>query len=374
MRAVAGSLLLGLGGCGLFDDVPVDTGEDVDLGPSLSFQTSSGKTNENGRLRVKFQVPPGTASFQVTSTTEEYVLYEELVRPDGSKALDWLDWVSSPYFVTAAFYGAEGVSAIDWPVRDIDGPIEAGEWTAVLAVVDPNSFRYLSNIPVDVSTAFKKDPDLSTGRIGVQIVYADGVDADPAIVTAVEEAVERWRTVWGEVGLELVEHYESSKIDPDLPFAFSSDPSVENVANRKAEGELQLIVGERVGDDAYIYGVAAAIPGTIEVSPRTFVVLSWLTHSGIDGVFDNDEIRLMGETMAHEVGHYTGLFHPVETTYDTWDALDDTPDCGSASNCEDQLGKNLMFPYSLCNFDRCFPQNELSIQQASVVQQFVGAL
>lgn len=368
-------LLLGLAAC---DGVGLpsgnDTAEPVDLGPGLTFESVAAQTNDNGRFRYEFEVPPGTASFQVTTFNDEYVLYEELVAPDGTVVLDWQDWISEPHSLTWAIFGGEDVTALDWPIRASDGPLEPGTWTAVVAVVNPNTFSYLPQQPLDVRLALKKDPDLGTGRIGVQIVYADGIDKDPAVVTAIEAAVERWRIVWGDIGLELAEHYETSRIDPDLDFAFSGDPSVENVAGRKADGELQLIVGESVGNDDYTYGVAAAIPGTIEVSPRTFVVLSWLTHAGPDATFDADEIRLMGETMAHEVGHYTGLFHPVEFEYERWDALDDTVDCETARTCEDELGKNLMFPYSLCDFERCFPQNELTGEQAAVVHNFVGAL
>jgi hypothetical protein len=51
--------------------------------------------------------------------------------------------------------------------------------------------------------------------------------------------------------------------------------------------------------------------------------------------------------MAHEIGHYLGLFHTTETDGSTTDPLDDTPNCvGRAfpDACPDLT--NLMFPYA----------------------------
>ena len=50
---------------------------------------------------------------------------------------------------------------------------------------------------------------------------------------------------------------------------------------------------------------------------------------------------MFGETMAHEIGHYMGLYHPVEASYNYWDALEDTVECGTWNACETQLGQQL---------------------------------
>jgi hypothetical protein len=73
-------------------------------------------------------------------------------------------------------------------------------------------------------------------------------------------------------------------------------------------------------------------------------VVGWLANAGGDGTFSDGDIALYGEVLAHEVGHFVGLCHPVERGYDYWDALDDTPECRSVSSCESILGMNLMFP------------------------------
>ncbi len=119
---------------------------------------------------------------------------------------------------------------------------------------------------------------------------------------------------------------------------------------------------------------AAGIPGTVRATPVTYVVLSWLVHAGPNALFDDDEIRLMGETMAHEVGHYTGLYHPVESNFGFWDSLDDTSECTRANDCEDDLGTNLMFPYSICDANSCLATDQLTDGQVGIAQRYIGNL
>ena len=120
--------------------------------------------------------------------------------------------------------------------------------------------------------------------------------------------------------------------------------------------------------------MAGAIPGTLTANTRSAVVVSWLASAGTDGVFQDTDITILGETMAHEVGHYMGLFHPVEQTWSTWDACDDTPDCTSESACISALGTNLMFPTPVCDFDGCIEQDQLSLVQEGIMHRYTGTL
>ena len=80
--------------------------------------------------------------------------------------------------------------------------------------------------------------------------------------------------------------------------------------------------------------------------------------------------------MAHEVGHYLGLFHPAELpvggVVKSWDALDDTTECLTGSECDAKLGTNLMYPTPLCDSTPCTPQAQVTPQQQGVVHRYVG--
>lgn len=355
-------------------DVPPPGGGNPGADP-LTVDGFSTITNQNGRFSVDLEVPDGVDHFQLTAIGDrnETVYVEEVWDPRGDRVVYWEDWWYSPYSLSNAIYG-DRVAAFDWPSRAQDGTLTPGTWTIEGSMVDAQSY-YATRSGLEVSTALKRDDDVSDGTVAVRIVWADGVDGDPDVVAAVEQAVERWREVWGGAGIQLDERYVTSDLDPHLPWAWTGDdPDVEAFSQSKREDELQLIVGEQVRQNDAIYGVAGGIPGTIVPSGSTYVVLSWVVHAGRDAAFDADEIRLMGETMAHEVGHYTGLFHPVESTYDAWDALDDTPECQNWRTCESELGTNVMFPYSICGGGSCLATDGITGDQEGVMQRFVGAL
>ena len=341
----------------------------------LTVETRSATTDTDGRFTLEVEVPADADHFQVTGIgdRDEWVYLEELWSPAGDRVLYWEDWWASPQSLTNAIYG-DRVMAFDWPSRDVDGTLAPGTWTIVGSMTDAN-YYYATRADLSLSTALKTDDDFANGTVAVRIVWADGVDGDPAVVDAVEQAVERWREVWGTAGIALEERYVTSDLDPHLAFAWrGDDPEVEARSQDKRAEELQLIVGEQVRNDLGTYGIAGGIPGTILPSGSTYVVLSWLAHAGRNAQFDADEIRLMGETMAHEVGHYTGLFHPVESNLKAWDALDDTVECSSYRACENELGTNVMYPYSICGGGYCLATDQITADQQGVMQRYVGAL
>jgi hypothetical protein len=96
------------------------------------------------------------------------------------------------------------------------------------------------------------------------------------------------------------------------------------------------------GEMGATLGVSAGIPGVagIHGSPGTGLVFS-ANNLGRRG--GNE---LTGQTLAHELGHFLGLFHTTERNFGGTDPIDDTPVCpdiGSGNpNCPDV--DNLMFP------------------------------
>ena len=378
MRAVVLLACVAMG-CSGDDGARRDRGKDKDgsvvTTPDGMLETRryGDVTDPGGYFEVEVQVDEGVTAFQITGDSEKWVSLEELYDPDGDRVLYWEDWWTSSRSLTDAFFGNTKVTAFDWPVRDSDGELKPGTWRAVWSVLD-NQGYYAGGEPVEVTVDTKRDDDFGDAVVRVQIAYADGVDDDPAVVAAIEQAVERWREVWGAYGLQLQEHYVSTDLDPTLQWTYSGDASVQQVAGSKGDGALQLVVGEKIRNENFTYGISAGIPGTIGVTTRSYVVLSWLVHAGRDAAFDDDEIRLMGETMAHECGHYAGLYHPVESDYRYWDALDDTTECRDAGACESELGDNLMFPYSICDGSGCVATDQLTAGQAGVMQRYLGAL
>lgn len=89
-------------------------------------------------------------------------------------------------------------------------------------------------------------------------------------------------------------------------------------------------------------GVSAGIPGALGLHGAE---ATGLVFSG-DGLSRGAQVTV-GQTLAHEVGHFLGLFHTTEQTGGGRDQLDDTPVCTTIrsaplSECPDV--SNLMFP------------------------------
>lgn len=160
-----------------------------------------------------------------------------------------------------------------------------------------------------------------------------------------------------------------------VPAPWSGSEAYRSIAAAGSGTELQLVFGEDIDSDTWgLLGQAGGIPGGIAASPYAAVAVGWLLHAGSDGRFSDAEIDMLGSTIAHELGHYAGLAHPVQ--FDDHgdivghDGLEDTPDCGSWDACEADLSDNLMFPYSSCDGSGC--SHALTDSQASVLNRYSG--
>ncbi len=339
----------------------------------LSRESWVDSSNRDGMIEIPVELDGSASAFMVSVESDYYPVLETLTGPDGRTVLTWEDWYDSDNSLTYAFFWGTKAMAFNWPVREVDGPLAAGTWTVGVAMIDGSGF-YANNVDAEVIVHRKADPDLAQGQVRARIVWAQGQGQDPDVVAAAEQAVERWREVWAMHGLTLVESWHDSELSSNLGFADSGSAKVEENAERFDGRELILVLGESISGASDTYGIAGGIPGSIEPNLNSHVTVAWLAHAGTNGNFNDDEIRLMGETMAHECGHFMGLFHPVEWNYDAWDALDDTEDCRTWQSCENKLGENLMFPYPICDWSSCAPQPDLTGQQKGVSQRYIGAL
>ena len=335
------------------------------------------KTGPDGILELEVEVGVDHDAMLVSASDDDYFVgVERLLDPSGEVVLHWQDWWTSNLSLTASIFGESRTVGFNWPIRPEEGLLTPGTWTVELFAV--NNMGDYQSTRLEGAVYLKDDDDFSASEVPVNIVYAQGTDK-PKIKDAVEVGIERWREVWDAHGLTLVEAFHTSDaVSANLDFGYepAGSSAIEALAKTLPPGELVLIIGETIDGDTETYGLAAGIPGTLEATSATWVLTSWLAHSGPDGNFNDEEKQMMGETMAHEIGHYSGLFHPVECPYDCvaeWDALDDTADCVGWQDCEAELGSNLMYPYPVCTFYGCEPAGDLSIKQVAVWQRYTGA-
>ena len=347
-------------------------------GESDITQTSvSGESDADGLFDVEVEVANGQEAFMVTAwSTRSTLSVDTITDPNGDVVYSWQDWWNSDESLTYATWPFYDEVAINWPVRAKDGPLEAGTYTVTFATVTAN-WGVAKNKPVEATVQVKGDDDLDRGTVRVNLVWGKGLDDDAELVAAVDTALERWQEIWSDVGITLEYTLSASSYDPDMLYGDTGDINAVEWEEIDAEGEddeLTLMLGEEILGESDYYGLSGGIPGSLLPTERSVVILSLLGHAGRDGEFDDEETRIMGETMAHEIGHYMGLFHPVEYGWKSWDALDDTSDCSAEYACYEDLGDNLMFPYPVCDWDSCEPQGDLSTGQQGVLHRFTGTV
>ena len=362
LRPLALAALPLLGACDLLDDVLSEFDGDLET-RNFSVDSSDGKALIDVEL-------DGQESFQLTATSGQLVAVEAIYDADGDRVLYWEDWYGTESLTGAVWLEGQD-TVLNWPVRAVDPELTAGTWQVEVGVVD--SEGYYTDAPVDAVLKLKQDPDLSDGTVSVRIVYTDGLMQDAVVSAGVQAAVTRWEEVWSPYGLQLEPEYESSAYSNDQAFPGESGEH-DDLAQDASGSEVTVLIAETIDGDVGYYGIAGSIPGTLDHTGRALVVVSWLANAGGDGTFSDDDIRLFGETLAHEVGHYMGLFHPVEMTWDYWDALSDTDACQGQGDCESGLGDNLMFPYPVCDWTDCTAQDQLTSGQTGVSHRYTGTL
>ena len=357
-------------------DAREQTDWSCDGASDVELCTADATSGGDGTVEVTVPVD-GERAFLVTGVADagSTVAVASLWDPDEKKIVDWYDWIIGSHAdesLTYSFFVASD-TVFNWPIREVDGSLDDGVYTVALGTYDTAKEPHVAGeVPVALTLHKNHGSGYTGGTVHALVVYADGLGDDPVVTIGTEAAVEVWREVWAAFGITLDEEFVTSQIDPALPWPGTGGPEMENAASQGDGTQVIVIVGETIDGGLDYLGVSGNIPGTLVPTQRTGTVVSWLSNAGPDGEFDDVETQIYGETLAHEVGHYVGLFHPVETTYDLWDALDDTEKCTDEEQCEDDLGANLMFPWPVCDSFGCVSQNQLTPAQQGVMHRYSG--
>jgi len=174
------------------------------------------------------------------------------------------------------------------------------------------------------------------------------------------------------VALGVVERFDTALADG--PFVSLDGPDLyelrASMTGADPASMNMFLVADLIGGEGTL-GFASGIPGPNGVAgtASSGVVVAVESHRSAEGLLD---VQLLGETLAHEVGHQLGLFHTTERDGAEHDLALDTAECSLdehdldddgvlvAEECPD--GLNMMFWTSGEQ-----PQTELSPLQSNVI-------
>ena len=303
------------------------------------------------QAQFDYEVSSDTDSYMVVPLTGngEVLSPMRIDTPSGQV----IDFQGANYFqaVGAQLFGSVNPTVIP-AVPQFAGQMESGTHTYTLYTNDSQMCYYLL-----------EDPGNSTIiDLNLYLVGLPGISASNAATNSnLQAVIMRAQNIYNQAGISFgdVRYYD---VPSDVEQAYQDIHSesdirqlVSNSVNPEDDG------GSAISANIFItrsfqmggaLGLSLGIPG-----------VAGLHGTGISGVAMTGEYigssqgnSLTGNVLAHELGHFLGLFHTSETNGQTHDPLNDTPECTNFSNmtnCPDW--GNLMFPSADFNNDELTP-------------------
>ena len=352
------------------DAGPADAGGLPDAGPADSGAADSG-SNAGGRTDIatlplgtitlgadgrsgplNFDLPAGTVSFTISAfgAIEATTIVRTLSGPTGVLVSDDDSGLSPLERFLFGPFGAQfispnrvvqdrGAMAAIFP-NNPTVSVAAGQYTFELEAlrVEGNSASPYSG-PVDVVVHYRTSPAIR-GRLDVSLYFSGAGNVTAASAPSdpfIQDALQAVRTIYQQANISIgaVSYYD---IDPSYRtisgVVDGSSAQLEEMftlsANRGPGLHFFFVDRFEGGLGGNIAGVAGGLPGA-PLAPGSLgagVAVSIAAAGNDSGV--------LGHVMAHEGGHWLGLFHTVELIGSA-DQMPDTPE-GQASD------PFLMFP------------------------------
>ena len=349
-----------------------DEGGGTDPDTGASTFTLAASVDSRGQALVSFSLPASTTKFSVTAEvpTANGVRFTDLSDEDGTDFLG-----GSREEISLATSELPYLNSANAPSRDVDSSIDASKRFTATAVA--NGVRDGQTMTFTVNA--KAGTNFASGRMHINVFYVGDVGQDTTTRTAIQTAIQGFRDIYrnsANISLDV------SEIDIDgpivLPLPIDGNSFYLSATRGAFSPAVNIVVGgDLEGSSGDLLGIAGGIPGPANPSPRSGVSISITTGAGPDGRYSDEDLRILGETLAHESGHFMGLFHPVDFSGDVVvdsDPLTDTPSCTVFLDCvsNSNLASNLMFATPVASGSGTFvPQGSLSSQQRGVLNRYI---
>jgi hypothetical protein len=283
---------------------------------------------------VTFDLPENTMSFTLVATPSKSIdaVVPVTVTTPAGVVYDYFDPLKTQYKT----FGLPNVSYSGLYPNTPKLSMPAGTYSFEMGATEATDLK--------IDVLFKQGSGiLSSGKMPMVFYFTEGnpFNAASAKADAVfQQAVDKVKQSYAQIGITLTVD-DASYID--LPsssqYAVIDERSELSglfaLANNYDISGLNFFFIDQYAfkGGSGVLGISGGIPG----SPG----LQGVTHAGVSVAYGllKDDAETLGIVMAHEGGHYLGLFHPTEASGKAFDPLDDTPECPASKYDSDGNGK-----------------------------------
>ncbi|PKA06230.1 M43 family zinc metalloprotease [Leptospira ellisii] len=179
---------------------------------------------------------------------------------------------------------------------------------------------------------------------------------DPTI-EGLQAALDRWSSIYSQDSVKIDIQFTAQELDSanflsiaslstdDYGATSSLGRMYSSTGSYQSETALNLYITREETQVGGVLGVSGGIPGTIGLTgtPQSGMVVFIEAHrssGAVGSALSNADLTFLGDTMAHEAGHFLGLFHTNEsagasgsgTPNMSKDPLIETPQCDSTQD------------------------------------------
>jgi hypothetical protein len=267
--------------------------------------------------------PPVGRGKTVVDTFSRILTYN-IVNPSGTTIFNYASPTNIAKIVAPVQSGSLSVLLPNSPTL----PFTSGPWTFNLLATQPTT----ANVWAVIKTA--PTPTLMTGKLNANLFFVGvpGLDAKSAPTDPnFQTALSKMRSIYARVGVELgdltyiditgadaVSFTDVQEQDLGALYMLSGHP-------KARDGAVNVFLVHSISANSFdggftVLGASGGIPGTpIRGTPASGVAVTMADFpSGLDQI---------AKELAHETGHWLGLFHTTESGGTSFDPLPDTPQC-----------------------------------------------
>ena len=320
-------------------------------------------------LSGSFVVPDNGTSFllSIFLDNNNSVTFKSLTDPDGT---DILSSSSTPDLYHDAS-GSSGSNVIKYGYANVLVPqspsfsAKAGKWTFTAYNNDRVKLALRTGTaPSDTTITiqpFITGTTWSAGDISETLSVMSGIYLKNGISLTIKSTI-------------TISDTEYSEVSPTF-----TNSTTSALVKQGSSDAVNIFFVKDFSGGSGTFGSSAGIPGSMgDVNSWNGVLVSLAGHAAGSSL----NSQLLGETAAHQIGLYLGLFHTTERNGTSFDILSDTPECNAstqdndssgtvtAEECESYGADNLMFwtPWSTSSRAAGKKQETLSSHQQHVLK------